>query len=93
VTASAGVAQLRTGERIGDLVRHSDQALYRAKEQGRNQVAVYNEMHDASQQSPDSGEKAPGNPPSIRETLRGIEEIEKRVLAHLNQMVHEESKR
>lgn len=93
VTASAGVAQLRTGERIGDLVRHSDQALYRAKDQGRNQVAVYDELHDESRHSPDSGESELCNPPSVHETIRGIEEIEKRVQDHLNQMVHEESKR
>jgi hypothetical protein len=29
----------------------------------------------------------------VHETIRGIEEIEKRVQDHLNQMVHEESKR
>ncbi len=93
VTASSGVAQLSPGERIGDLVRHSDQALYRAKDQGRNQVAVYDAMHDVAQQLTESGDSLPGNAPSIHETLRGIEEIEKRVMDHLNQMVHEESKR
>lgn len=93
VTASAGVAQLQNGERIGDLVRHSDQALYRAKDQGRNQVVVYDATHDPSQPLLDVGERSMSNPAGIHETLRGIEEIEKRVLDHLNQMVHEESKR
>jgi CRISPR/Cas system-associated protein Cas10 (large subunit of type III CRISPR-Cas system) len=97
VTVSAGVARLENLERLGDLVRHSDQALYRAKELGRNQVVLYDPEVAASAQtfasdtpsSPDS----PSDSPSIYDTLRGIEEIEQRVLEHINRMVQEESKR
>lgn len=43
VTASLGVAEHRHDGRAADLVRNADQALYRAKEEGRNQVLVYGE--------------------------------------------------
>ncbi|MFS8038286.1 diguanylate cyclase [Xanthobacter sp. AM11] len=39
VTASIGVATARHGEVAASLVRHADEALYRAKGQGRNRVA------------------------------------------------------
>jgi len=38
VTVSLGVAELRPGERQGDLVKRSDVALYAAKAAGRNRV-------------------------------------------------------
>ncbi|MBU1424758.1 MAG: GGDEF domain-containing protein [Gammaproteobacteria bacterium] len=38
VTASFGVAQIRNGESIDDWLQRSDQAMYRAKESGRNCV-------------------------------------------------------
>lgn len=38
VTLSAGVARWSQGESSDDLMRHADQALYRAKAAGRNQV-------------------------------------------------------
>lgn len=38
VTVSLGVAELRPGERQGDLVKRADVALYAAKTAGRNQV-------------------------------------------------------
>ena len=40
VTVSVGVAQLRPGEHVTDLVSRADAALYRAKHLGRNQVCV-----------------------------------------------------
>lgn len=38
MTLSQGVAQWRPGERLEDLVRRADQALYEAKAQGRNRT-------------------------------------------------------
>jgi len=41
VTLSIGVASLGDGDSSDVLLRHADQALYRAKDQGRNQVVGY----------------------------------------------------
>ncbi len=40
VTASFGVAELAAGEQASDLLRRADGALYRAKQLGRNRVAL-----------------------------------------------------
>ena len=40
-TASFGVAELMATDDIKRLVRHADEALYQAKEQGRNRVCVH----------------------------------------------------
>lgn len=40
ITASFGVATLRAGETLGDIFSRVDQALYKAKDQGRNRVEV-----------------------------------------------------
>ena len=43
VTLSIGVAQFRSGEDVEHTVKRADLALYKAKERGRNQVAVADE--------------------------------------------------
>jgi diguanylate cyclase (GGDEF)-like protein len=43
VTLSVGVAGLAPGQSADDLLRRADQALYRAKGEGRNQVVSYEE--------------------------------------------------
>ena len=40
ITISVGVAEYRRGEKAEDLIQRADNALYRAKNQGRNQVVV-----------------------------------------------------
>lgn len=40
VTFSCGVAQLHTGDRVGNLFRYTDEALYCAKQNGRNMVVT-----------------------------------------------------
>ncbi|MBP8233250.1 GGDEF domain-containing protein [Rhizorhabdus sp.] len=43
VTFSAGIAQLQTGEGEGDMLRRADEALYAAKNGGRNRVLIAGE--------------------------------------------------
>ncbi|MBC7781956.1 MAG: diguanylate cyclase [Proteobacteria bacterium] len=40
ITFSAGVAQLRRGETEGELVKRADQAMYQAKQTGKNRVSI-----------------------------------------------------
>jgi diguanylate cyclase (GGDEF)-like protein len=40
VTISAGVAELRTGQKPAELLKRADVAMYRAKQSGRNRVVV-----------------------------------------------------
>lgn len=44
ITASVGLAQYRTGEDIHDLIRRADEALYEAKNQGRNRICTASEQ-------------------------------------------------
>jgi diguanylate cyclase len=48
ITMSIGVAQFRPGEPIGDLVHRADQALYHAKDSGRNCVMTEQELENAA---------------------------------------------
>ena len=41
ITASFGLATLRHDESLDDLIKRADQALYRAKDSGRNKVVAY----------------------------------------------------
>ena len=38
VTTSAGVAEVQSGEQLRDVFRRADDALYKAKQAGRNRV-------------------------------------------------------
>lgn len=44
ITISIGVAEFEIGKTFEDMVKHSDEALYRAKETGRNKVVTYSEI-------------------------------------------------
>jgi diguanylate cyclase (GGDEF)-like protein len=44
ITMSIGVAEFEIGKNFEDMVKHSDEALYKAKETGRNKVVVYSEL-------------------------------------------------
>jgi diguanylate cyclase (GGDEF)-like protein len=41
VTASFGIASLRPGDTLSDLLRRADAALYQAKTEGRNRVSLF----------------------------------------------------
>ena len=48
VTVSLGVAEVTSGvDQPAQLIRRADEALYRAKETGRNRVVVHSEMASA----------------------------------------------
>jgi diguanylate cyclase (GGDEF)-like protein len=47
VTVSIGVASCHQDDTVGEVVRRSDQALYEAKKNGRNQVALADESEQA----------------------------------------------
>lgn len=44
ITISIGVAEFEEGKTFEDMVKHADEALYRAKETGRNKVVTYSEI-------------------------------------------------
>jgi len=44
VSISVGVALIREKELPADSIKHADQALYYAKNHGRNQVCAYEEL-------------------------------------------------
>lgn len=46
ITLSVGVAQLRPGETAGDLLARADEALYLAKQSGRNRVMTEHDVMD-----------------------------------------------
>ncbi len=90
VTLSAGAAQIMIDEKIGKLVRRSDEALYAAKLGGRNRVYLHDGrvcvlVTKALAHAP----TAPSN--DVEATA--IHEVESRVQQRLQRIVDEESRR
>ena len=90
MTLSAGASQIQVDEKIGKLVRRSDEALYAAKLGGRNRVY----LHDGRAcvlvtKAAGGGVLAPSNEVEAKE----INEIESRVQQRLQRIVDEESRR
>jgi len=77
VTASIGVASYRTHHpsTASDLVNFADQALYRAKAEGRNQVKIYNE--DALARSGTLRSSQAGYLSDLKKKLKKILELTK----------------
>ncbi len=54
ITASIGIACYQSGESMEEFIKRSDQALYFAKESGRNQVATESDLIDLDGKKPQS---------------------------------------
>ncbi len=90
VTLSAGASQILPEEKIGKLVRRSDEALYASKMGGRNRVY----LHDGQTcvlvtKAAGGGLLAPSNEVEAKE----VGELESRVQQRLQRIVEEESRR
>jgi diguanylate cyclase len=98
VTISSGVAKISGDERIGKLVRRSDEALYSAKLGGRNRVVVHNGLlcelygNPSPIHSTESKSTAADDHPSSSNDLAS-KDVEHRVLARLDQLVSQETNR
>ncbi|TWT77571.1 putative diguanylate cyclase YdaM [Posidoniimonas polymericola] len=70
VTASAGLASIAAGERIESLMSRADQALYAAKQAGRNQAWLHDGAVTAPLSPPDSEPQAAVTPPELNADLK-----------------------
>ena len=94
ITISSGVARITSEERIGKLVRRSDEALYSAKVGGRNRVFVHNGVLCESFGNPGPGTVAVENSSAVTtETPPTSNELEHRVLSRLDRLISQETAR
>ena len=93
ITISAGVARITGDERIGKLVRRSDEALYSAKLGGRNRVVVHNGMLCEAYGKSGSEQVAAQATTNLDEIPPTSDELEQRVLSRLDILISQEADR
>jgi diguanylate cyclase (GGDEF)-like protein len=91
ITISCGVARINAEERIGKLVRRSDEALYSAKIGGRNSVYLHNGVVCESFEESLASHLPEREHANTQETPPTIDELEHRVLARLDRLVSQEA--
>jgi len=94
ISISSGVARILKDERIGKLVRRSDEALYSAKMGGRNRVFVHNGMICELFGKPGPAlNVVESHEALIAETPPTSNELEHRVLSRLDRLISQEANR
>ena len=94
ITISIGVARIMSDERIGKLVRRSDEALYSAKTGGRNRVCVHNGVLCEPFGKPGTGAIAvESNQLHLADSPPTSDELEHRVLSRLDRLISQEAER
>ncbi len=101
VSVSCGVAEVGEGERIGKLVRRSDEALYSSKLGGRNRVFIHDGRLCQPFGKPSPNPLVAGNTNALGESIRadGPEDsaendpLRERIQQRLVRILNEEAKR
>ena len=94
ITISSGVARITSDERIGKLVRRSDEALYSAKVGGRNRVFVHNGVLCESFGKPGPGTVVAEASSAISTEIPPTSnDLEHRVLSRLDRLISQKSAR
>ncbi len=94
ITISCGVARILSDERIGKLVRRSDEALYSAKTGGRNRVCVHSGVLCEPFGMPGTGAiVVESNSVHVTDSPPTTDELEHRVLTRLDRLISQESQR
>jgi diguanylate cyclase len=95
ITLSGGIGQVVSGERVGQLVRRSDEALYASKLGGRNRIHLHDGTlcHLVTKVAPSSAANSEAaNSLSVESHDESIDEIS-RIQERLHRIVKEESQR
>lgn len=95
VTLSSGAAQILPDEKIGKLVRRSDEALYAAKLGGRNRVFLHDGTVCRQVTKNSSLSSIMPAPASTSQSLadEGVDELQQRIQERLERIVEEETRR
>jgi diguanylate cyclase len=95
ITLSGGIGQIVSGERVGQLVRRSDEALYASKLGGRNRIHLHDGTlcHLVTKVAPNSAASSEvATSLSVESHDESIDEIS-RIQERLHRIVKEESQR